>query len=103
MARRPPEDGRGVHAHRLLFRVLSRGTRQLLHWRELRVAMDVHSGWCARAARRLDPARRARVGGLAEAAWRPTAPSEDGPGVCGALFAAIPAAHNRDVTVVPVV
>src|ERR1700704_5099479 len=100
MARRSPQDGRGVHAHGLLLRVLSRGARQLLHRRKLRVAMDVRAGRGARAARRLDQAGRARIGDLAAEAWRSTASSFDAPGVFGALLAEVPPAHDDHVAVV---
>jgi hypothetical protein len=39
--REPAEDRRGIDAHRLLLRLLLRVGRQLLHRRQLRMAMDV--------------------------------------------------------------
>ena len=59
--REPPQDGRRIDAHRLLLRILSCGRCQLLHRRQLRLAMDVHPGRHACAADRLHPLRRPRV------------------------------------------
>ena len=59
VVRESAQDRRRTDAHRLLLRVLLRLGRQLLHRRQLRVAMDVHLRRLAGVADRLHPVRRA--------------------------------------------
>ncbi len=97
VARGPPADGRRLHAHRLLLRLLPRRDRQLLHRREVRLARDVPRRRHAGAPRRLHPLRRARIGGVEGAHRRGAPPADAGAGVHGAVLAAVRAADDPEL------
>ena len=87
VARGSAQDGRRLHAHRLLLRILPRRARELFHRRELRLAVDVCARRRAGAARQLDPARRPRVGRVAAEPGRRRARPEDERSVPEAVLA----------------